>query len=556
MQIDTRLGWWSTALLLGIAAALGGCGAHVVAPTDGTAGTPAADAQTHGAHAPAMCVAPFKADTRPTTTLVGSGTAASCTELALEAALAKGGVIRFSCGGPATIHFSAELTPRTDVDTTIDGENAITFDGGGKTRLLHFDSNNFQHGKTVFTIQNLTLQNAASTGTRFPPAPAPCSQGYKEDAGGGAIFVKDGILHVIHSTFRNNRTATWGPDVGGGAIYALGSLETTVVDSTFDSNSGANGGAIGSLWGNLGVYGSRFVANQATGHGANYLSADCKVKDGESGEGGNGGAITIDGGENYSVNICLSTFTGNHSGVGGLGGAVFRTPDENMQNTTFDRDSFLDNAAEGGGALYFHNSYLIVTASTFAHNRASGGAGAVFADNSTLDFVNDTFVDNEAMSGVGGALFAPSHGGSLQNLTFLNNRSTGGSGFFAAAIGGGAKLEINNTLLAGNTTKDCGSPMSCQASKSTGTANLQWPNRHSSCDDPDKLCTEGTYFMDPNLGPLADNGGPTQTAAPLAGSPAIGLGENCPPVDQRGRPRPAKGCTLGAVEVAADQTPR
>ena len=37
------------------------------------------------------------------TVTVGSGTAASCTETALANALAKGGVIRFNCGGAATI---------------------------------------------------------------------------------------------------------------------------------------------------------------------------------------------------------------------------------------------------------------------------------------------------------------------------------------------------------------------------------------------------------------------------------------------------------------------
>ena len=42
--------------------------------------------------------------------------------------------------------------------------------------------------------------------------------------------------------------------------------------------------------------------------------------------------------------------------------------------------------------------------------------------------------------------------------------------------------------------------------------------------------------IDPNLGPLANNGGPTKTLALLAGSPAIDHGDNAslPPTDQRG----------------------
>jgi len=46
--------------------------------------------------------------------------------------------------------------------------------------------------------------------------------------------------------------------------------------------------------------------------------------------------------------------------------------------------------------------------------------------------------------------------------------------------------------------------------------------------------------LDPNLGPLQNNGGPTQTHALLPGSPAINAGNNAlapTPIDQRGQPR-------------------
>src|SRR6202040_3940921 len=75
---------------------------------------------------PAICPAPFGADTRATTVTVGTGTAASCTETALANALAKGGVIRFNCGASATITLTSQKTLRTDVDTTIDGQGNIT----------------------------------------------------------------------------------------------------------------------------------------------------------------------------------------------------------------------------------------------------------------------------------------------------------------------------------------------------------------------------------------------------------------------------------------------
>jgi hypothetical protein len=67
--------------------------------------------------------------------------------------------------------------------------------------------------------------------------------------------------------------------------------------------------------------------------------------------------------------------------------------------------------------------------------------------------------------------------------------------------------------------------------------------------------------MDPRLGPLADNGGPTQTRLLLAGSPALnagnpaapdGLSPNCETTDQRGQLRTvivALPCDIGALEA-------
>src|SRR5450631_3786172 len=290
--------------------------------------TPAGTAPVAAAPGPpAICPVPFGADTRATTVTVGTGTAASCTETALATALAKGGVIRFNCGASATITLTSQKTLRTDIDTTLDGQGKITLDGRGTTRLLYYSSPNFQATKTTVTIQNITLQNGAAGGTAIPVAPAPCSQGANLDGGGGAIYVRDGKLRIWNTVFKNNSGAALGPDVGGGAIYVLGSLGTTIVGSTFQSNHAANGGAVGSLWGDLSIFNSTFTSNHATGSGANSINSACHVNGGESGNGGNGGAVVIDGAENYAVTVCGSTFTSNAGGTGALGGAIFRTPD-------------------------------------------------------------------------------------------------------------------------------------------------------------------------------------------------------------------------------------
>jgi hypothetical protein len=56
---------------------------------------------------------------------------------------------------------------------------------------------------------------------------------------------------------------------------------------------------------------------------------------------------------------------------------------------------------------------------------------------------------------------------------------------------------------------------------------------------------------DPQLGPLAANGGPTLTHALAAGSPALdaAAAATCPATDQRGVARPqGGGCDSGAYE--------
>lgn len=514
------------------------------APTDGPS-------RKDGGHITprAVCTPPIEpVDTSHPTTVVGKGTAASCTESALDAAVAKAGIVTFDCGGPATITVTKPIVLSLTTDTTLDGGGKITLDGGGTTRILYFDSLNFRATTTTVTLENITLAHGMSTGTPIPSAPPPCSQGFMLDGGGAALWMRDGVLHVIDSTFDGNTGASPGPDVGGGAIYAVGSLDVTIVGSTFTNNQASNSGAVGSLFSNLTIVNDVFSGNKATGNGENYISPMCTAEGGESGNGGNAGAVGLDGGETFTVNVCGDVFSNNEANA--LGGAMGRTPDGAPAATIIDRSTFDGNLAKiGGGATYFHNSLLTVTASTFSNNTAPG-AGAIQSDGSTFTFTNSTFSGNTATKGLGGAILLFGNGGTLTNLTFSNNTSPAGSGYFAGAIGGGTGLTIANTIFDGNTDMDCGAPMACQDGSSTGSGDLQWPQDHVVCSNADTPCVPGIDFADAKLGALADNGGPTKTILPQKGSPAIGLGTSCPMTDQRGQPRKnTSACTAGAVEA-------
>src|SRR5580704_2998947 len=490
------------------------------------------------------CGAPvMPVDTSTPDQTVGDGTPGSCTEAALATAIAAGGIIVFACGtSPTTI----------SITTTIDGGNLVTLDGGDQVQVLSFDHDNYRVNKTVLTLQHLGIAHGHAHGTMmYAPAPSPCSQGYYDGYGGGLYF-RDGVLVVIDTVFESNQAESLGPDVGGGAIALLGTLGATIANSTFHGNKGANGGAISSLNAQLDVYDSVFDSNVAEGNGANsndpsMCSVVAMTNQNQVGSGGNAGAIGMDGGDDTMHTFCGVHFTNNQSGLGALGGAIARTPDNAMQTTVIDRCTFDSNMGETAAAGYFHNSELQITASTFSNNIATHGSGAIQADGTTFAFLNNTFSGNSAMAGLGGAVSLFGGGGSIALTTFATNHADGGDPYFGAAIGGNPTLTLVSDLFDGNTAMNPGAPMQCQVT-GTGSGDLQWPMNHDVGTDPDAPCTPSTVFADPMLGALADNGGASMTILPAASGPAHGAGVMCPPTDQRGMPRPTTGCTSGSVE--------
>jgi hypothetical protein len=288
------------------------------------------------------------AETSHATTVVGTGSASTCTFDQLEAAVSGGGVITFDCGSsPVTIAVTSALSLPTNLDTVIDGGNRITLDGGHAVRILSFNSANFQANESRLTLQHIALVNGKTTPTKaIPAAPAPCSQGW-DDGEGGALYMRDGNLTVIDSTFSDNQAAMLGPDTGGGAIYVLGSKHgAVIVGSTFTNNTASNAGAVGGLFTELDVYDSLFTGNRAEGNGANNDdSTRCKAMNNgqnEVGSGGNGGALYSDG-NSVNVVLCGDEIDDNAAGMNAFGGGLFFTSNDRMGTLTITDTTMMGN---------------------------------------------------------------------------------------------------------------------------------------------------------------------------------------------------------------------
>jgi hypothetical protein len=334
-----------------------------------------------------MCAAGVPQEGRPAdvatpATVVGTGTAASCTFDQLAAAVTKGGIITFDCGSaPVTIPVTATLKVPTGKDTVIDGNRLVTLDGQSKVRILSFDSPGWQTNEHRLTLQHLALINAKSTPTEaIPAAPSPCSQGWN-DGQGGAVYMRDGNLTVIDSIFTGNQAAPLGPDTGGGAIYVQGSKHGVVVaGSTFAKNAAANAGALGGLFAELHVYDSLFEQNAAVGNGANNNDASkCSAMNNgqnEVGSGGNGAAIYQDGASATNVLLCGVDVESNKAGTGAFGGGVFMTSND-FSGTMTVRDSTITGNTGGSWTQVKEGSLNLGTA--FGVNAKSGSV-----QNSTL----------------------------------------------------------------------------------------------------------------------------------------------------------------------------
>lgn len=197
---------------------------------------------------------------------------------------------------------------------------------------------------------------------------------------------------------------------------------------------------------------------------------------------------------------------------------------------------FENNLAGSGGAL-FNDGNATIEQSTFSSNKGHNAGGGIWATGGALTIRRSTFQGQTSGYGTGstGALYCRSTLVRLEDVTIAGNESSDSEfGIGGVRAASGCEITFSNTIVAKNAPSDCW----------FGTSR---PVDRQGDNLASDLSCGFSVTGDPNLGPLVDNGGPTQTMLPGSG-PALDAGSHCLPADQRGFLRPVGACDIGAVE--------
>lgn len=259
----------------------------------------------------------------------------------------------------------------------------------------------------------------------------------------------------------------------------------------------------------------------------------------------------------FAVTVRGSSITGNTAAIFG-GGVALYLDDSVALGTVLVQDSVIsDNAADFGGGGIFAGylsggSALTVRGTTVSGNTAERGGGiAAYYSDGSLTVENTTISGNQALGeegGVGGGLYL----GYLYGEVAIRHSTIAGNS--AIESGGGiftlySSVTVEHTIVGDNTAAVdndlCGD----------GTYDLSF----SLVEDPGAANINdngGNVFnQDPQLGPLQNNGGQTETHRPAGTSPVVNAGDPAfappPASDQRGFARevPDGGIDMGAVEL-------
>ncbi len=392
-----------------------------------------------------------------------------------------------------TITLATALPAITDaVTVTGPGSDGITVSGNSAVRIFQINAN------IAVTISGLTLTHGSAGA-----------------AGDGGAILNNGNLTLTNDIFIQNSAGG-----GGGAVASEGATaQLTINASTFtQNNAGATGGGA--------------VLNTTAGAQL-FVTSGSVFSSNTSNE---GGAILNATGTTATING--ATISGNSGGNNGDGAGIRNIGTMTLTNTTLAGNVGRTSAFDGG-AIRNDGSLSLLSCAVYG-NLSEGSGGGIYSDGTVCNIDDTTIANNIAVEIVGGGITVPAGG----NLALLNDTITGNVG--NAVAGGvsfaGTTFTISNTIVAQNEVVTVGAAPDISGAVASGVNNFVGIGTAALTG-----LTNGTNGnivgttatpLDPLLGPLQDNGGPTFSRKPLLGSPVINAGNNAAAsaltTDQRG----------------------
>lgn len=222
---------------------------------------------------------------------------------------------------------------------------------------------------------------------------------------------------------------------------------------------------------------------------------------------------------------------------------------------TIEKSTISGNSGSLAGGVFHIGDDSTISDSTISDNSTAGnyGVGGLLHVG-TLTVTNTTISGNTGGGGIGGAVNSSGPSGFL---TLTNSTITRTSGAYAGGAQNAGVLNLNRTLISGNTSSSV-PEVTNDASSSVTANNFNVfgfsGNTGVSGFSPGANDIVPTVPLAQVLNTtLANNGGPTRTHALVSGSPAVdAVGSGCPPPssDQRGTQRPQGAqCDVGAFEL-------
>jgi predicted outer membrane repeat protein len=358
--------------------------------------------------------------------------------------------------------------------------------------LADGDPSDVQGGGAILSREDVTIISSTITGN------------HDMASAGGGIAHYSGNLTVLSTTVSYNSTQGH-----GGGIYSLTVGNVTISDSSIRHNS--TGSELNDDGGGVHVRGAAAVTIADT-----TIAGNTAI--------GNGAGIFL---QDNIVSTLNHVVASDNQALQSGGGVYISGGTANISNSTVS-----DNFALGNGGGILDSTNMSIGHSTISGNVAGARGGGIFHNRGETRIINSTISTNRAEAG-GGGIFSRTQSGDVLTISHstitrnVANLSSGGGIYLESSETSGS-AGISYSIVADNAASLLSAPdidnTSAPLHPALNTTSSLVGNNRGSGVPADFLIGTDENPVDPELGPLADNGGPTLTHALLPGSPAIDNG--------------------------------